>query len=190
MKTLLTLAALFLMSTAANAATIGTFGVNPTSAQGAFSNDPNGPLLGGLFQDQFTFSLVGGPVFITVASATNTFATGGVTGPFGIQNFAASIYQTFDAIIGNGDDVLKFGPQLATLDVGGLSQSLSGNGLFLPGDYYLQMSGDAGALAGYGGNLSTFGVPGPVVGAGLPGLIAAGMLLFGAYRRRATNLRW
>jgi hypothetical protein len=111
-----------------HAATIGTFGVNPTSAAGAFSNDPLGPGIGGIFTDQFTFDLVGGPQFVTVATASNTFAFGGRTGPFGIQNFAASIWQTTDAIIGNGDDVLRFGPQAATLCASGLCQELNASG--------------------------------------------------------------
>jgi hypothetical protein len=174
------------MPSQGKATVIGTFGVNPTSSAGAFSNDPNGPLVGGLFTDQWTFDLVGGPTFVTVASATNTFAIGGVTGPFGIQNFAAAIFQTTDAIIGNGDDVLRFGPQFATISADGLSQELNGSGLLNAGHYYLQIQGDAGALAGYGGNLSTAAaVPGPIGGAGLPGLMMAiGGWLFSRRRRR------
>jgi hypothetical protein len=172
----------------AHATIIGTFGVNPTSAAGAFSNDPLGPGVGGLFTDQFTFDLVGGPQFITVATASNTFAIGGITGPFGIQNFAASIWQTTDAIIGNGDDVLRFGPQAATLCASGLCQELNGVGLVNTGHYYLQVSGNAGTLAGYGGNLSVAAVPGPIVGAGLPGIFAACIGLWGlAMKRRRRN---
>jgi hypothetical protein len=168
----------------ARAVVIGTFGINPTSAAGAFSNDPLGPGVGGLFTDQFTFDLIGAPVFVTVASATNTFAIGGVNGPFGIVNFAAAIFETTDAIIGNGDDVLRFGPQFATLDPDGLSQSLSGTGIMFPGHYYLQLQGTAGTLAGYGGNLSVAAVPGPIAGAGIPGMLIAMAGLWGLARRR------
>jgi hypothetical protein len=172
--------------TPASAAVIGTFGINPTSAAGVFSNDPLGPGVGGLFVDQYTFDLIGGPVFVTVASATNTFAVGGIAGPFSIQNFAAAIFETTDAIIGNADDVLRFGPQFATLDPDGLSQSLSGTGIMFPGHYYLQIQGTAGTLAGYGGNLSVaaVAVPAPLAGAGIPGLLIAIAGLWGFARRR------
>jgi hypothetical protein len=185
---LLAFAIVLAMPASSKAAIIGTFGVNPTSAAGAFSNDPNGPLVGGLFQDQYTFDLVGGPTFVTVASATNTFAIGGVTGPFGIQNFAAAIFLDPDGTIGNGDE-LKFGPQFATISADGLSQELNGSGLLNAGHYYLQIQGNAGALAGYGGNLSVSGVPGPIAGAGLPGLLAAAFALLGLNRRRNASKR-
>jgi hypothetical protein len=65
---------------------------------------------------------------------------------------------------------LKFQARRATLPVG---------------TYYLQITGNAGATAGYGGTLSTVGVRGPIVGAGLPGLVmACGGLLALARRRR------
>ena len=148
------------LSASAKAAVIGTFGVNPTSAAGAFSNDPNGAGVGGLFTDFYTFNLVGGPAFVTVATASNTFAIGGITGPFGIQGFAAAIYETV-GVPGGGDDILKFGPQFATLCASGLCQELNGNGILQPGSYYLQIQGDAGVLAGYGGNLSVAETPLP-----------------------------
>ena len=93
-KLLLAATALLALTTASHAAVVGTFGINPTSAAGAFSNDPNGPGVGGLFNDFYTFDLINGPQFVTIASATNTFAEGGINGPFGIQNFAAAIFQT------------------------------------------------------------------------------------------------
>jgi hypothetical protein len=176
--------ALLALTTAGKADVIGTFGINPTSAQGAFSNDPNGPLVGGLFNDFYTFDLVGGPQFVTIASATNTFATGGITGAFGIQNFAAAIFQTV-GVPGGGDDILKFGPQFATLDSSGLSQSLNGSGLLDPGSYYLQVAGNAGALAGYGGNFSVAAVPFALLGSGVPGILAIlGFGGFSFWRRR------
>jgi hypothetical protein len=187
-KLLLATAALVALSLPASAAVIGTFGVNPTSAAGAFSNDPNGPGVGGLFTDDYTFELIGGPQFVTVATASNTFALGGITGPFGIQNFAASIFSTgADGLPGGGDDVLKFGPQLATLCASGLCQQLDGNGLLDAGKYFLEVSGNAGALAGYGGNLSVAAVPVPAVGAGLPGVIAGFGAIYAWGKRRARK---
>ena len=73
MKTLLlstALAAVLLLpGGGANAAIIANLGVNPSSAQGDFSNSPGG----GAFEDQFTFQLVGGPQFFTIGSVTNVF---------------------------------------------------------------------------------------------------------------------
>ena len=73
MKTLLmstALAAVLLLpGGGANAAIIANLGINPSSAQGDFSNSPGG----GAFEDQFTFQLVGGPLFLTIASVTNVF---------------------------------------------------------------------------------------------------------------------
>ena len=73
MKTLLlstALAAVLLLpGGGANAAIIANLGVNPSSAQGDFSNSPGG----GAFEDQFTFQLVGGPQFLTIGSVTNVF---------------------------------------------------------------------------------------------------------------------
>jgi len=186
-RLLLAAAAVLALTTASHAAVITTFGVNPNSAAGAFSNDPNGPGVGGAFTDFYTFDLIGGPQFVTIASASNTFATGGITGPFGIQNFAAAIFETV-GVPGGGDDILVFGPQFASLDSSGLSQSLNGSGLLNAGSYFLQVQGTAGDQAGYGGNFSVAAVPGPIVGAGLPGLL--GMLGFGGFqfwrRRKAA----
>ncbi len=142
------------LSTPASAVIVGNFGVNPSSAAGDFSNDPNGPV-GGLFFDQYLFQLVGSS-FVSVISATNTFATGGVTGPNGIQNFTGAIYQIVGApdVLPGGDDILRFGPQAATLCASGLCQTLAANGILGAGNYYLAIAGIAGATAGYGGNLS------------------------------------
>jgi hypothetical protein len=163
MKTLLgavTLSLLAWGAAPANAAVVGSFGVNPDSAAGAFQNDPNGAGVGGLFNDFFTFTL-NGTSFVTVANATNTFARGGITGTFGIQQFAAAIFDTVDGIVDNGNDVLKFGPQAAVINPGGLSQSLNGIGKLPGGDYYLRIAGNAGTQAGYGGNFSVSAVPIP-----------------------------
>ncbi len=149
------LAALAVMSLPAQAVIVGNFGINPTSAQGDFSNDPNGPL-GGIFFDQYLFQLVGGPQFVTIASATNTFATGGITGPNGIQNFTGAVYQVVGApdVLPGGDDILRFGPTAATLCGSGLCQFFDTTGILNAGSYYLALAGNAGLTAGYGGNLS------------------------------------
>lgn len=173
-KLLFAAIALLATTMTAPAAVVGAFGTNPVSAAGFFAADPNGPGVGGAFVDQYTFNLVGGPAFVTIASATNTFADGAINGPQYIKNFAAAIFQTFDNIIGNGDDVLKFGPQFALLCGSGKCQTLDGEGLLFAGNYYLQIQGDAGINAGYGGNLSVAQTPLPgavwMFGSGLVGL--------------------
>ena len=183
-------AALAALSMPAQAVVIDDLGINPTSAAGHFSNDPLGPGLGGLFYDQYTFQLIGGPQFITVASATNTFASGGIGGPFGITSFAGAIYEIVGAIDAapGGNDILRFGPQFASLCNSGLCQTLDGVGLLNPGNYYLAISGNAGTLAGYGGDLSVAAVPIPAVGTGIPGIIGAvGGLIYWAKKRRAKK---
>jgi hypothetical protein len=179
-------AALLAMTVTAQPAVISTFGTNPVSAAGFFAADPNGAGVGGLFKDQYTFNLVGGPAFVTIASATNTFADGAINGPQYIKNFAAAIFQTFDNIIGNADDVLKFGPQFATLCGNGKCQTLDGEGLLFAGNYYLQIQGDAGINAGYGGNLSVAQTPLPAA-AWLFGTGLAGLGLLARRRRKQQS---
>ena len=161
------LATVLVLTQPARSAVIADLGVNPTSAQGDFNNSVGG----GAFEDQFTFQLVGGPLFFTIASATNVYPnpTDFITG------FTASIWSTGDdGIVNNGDDVLAFGPQLAAPCPGTPNcQGVSGSGLINPGAYYLEFTGFGGGTSGYGGNLSTFAVPNPVLGGGLPGLLMA-----------------
>ena len=74
-KALLLGVALLGFATTANAAVVDNLGINPTSATGDFSSG----LLGingtgaGAFTDQVLFQLVGGPQFLTIASATNVY---------------------------------------------------------------------------------------------------------------------
>ena len=189
-KLLLSSVALLALSAPASAAIIGNFGTDPTSAAGAFSNDPNGAGVGGVFFDQFLFDLSTDST-VVVANATNTFAAGGITGPFGIQNFTGAIYQivgTVDPLPG-GDDILVFGPQAAVLNAGGLSQSLNGIDEIDAGNYYLAIAGNAGTLAGYGGNLSVAPVAAIPEPATWMMMLAgfAGVVMLGIRKRRATN---
>ena len=161
-KILLATAALVAMLAPGNAAVIADLGVNPTSAQGDFSNAVGGTT----FDDQYTFQLVGAPQFVTIASATNVFPQ---PSDF-ITNFAGSVFLQVGAI-GGGDDVLVLGPATASPCLIPNCQGFAGAALLNPGNYYLDISGIGGGTSGYGGNLATFGVPGPIVGAGLPGLV-------------------
>lgn len=156
-------------------------GTNPTSATGNFTASPGAVA----FEDQVTFTLSGGPQFVTIANATNTFAGPGDE----IQNWVASIWSSgVDQIVNNGDDQLLFGPQAATACIGVSNcQAVGGSGTIDgPGLYYAEFTGVGSGTSGYGGNISTFQVPGPIAGAGLPGLILLLSGLIGWCRLR-TN---
>ena len=161
-----------------------TLPTNPTSVTGNFSFTPGA----GGFEDQAIFTLSGGPAYITIANATNTFA-----GPTDqIQNWIASIFSAgIDQIVNNADDVLLFGPQAATPCIGVSNcQAVGGSGLITSsGVFYAEFTGIGSGTSGYSGNISTFAVPGPAVGAGIPGLIAAmGGLLWLARRRKVYSV--
>jgi hypothetical protein len=168
--------------TVANAAIIANLGVNPTSAQGDFSASPGG----GVFEDQFTFQLVGAPTFVTIASVTNVFPnpTDFITG------FSAAVWTVgADGIVNNADDVAVIGPVAAiACPIVPNCQVAAGSALLAAGNYYLEFRGTGGGTSGYGGNISTRPVPGPVVGAGLPALIAAcgGLIALARRRRKPT----
>jgi hypothetical protein len=179
-KLLLATAVLLTFPIASLANVIEDLGVNPTSAAGAFSHVPGA----GPFDDQFTFRLVGGPQFLTIASVTNTFAD--PVADF-ITNFSGSVFDSVDGIIGNGNDVRVIGPAAATAcPLTPDCQGFAGSAFLNAGNYYLDISGSAGSTAGYGGNLSVAAVPGPLAGAGLPGLVA-GFILLGLRRRRRRS---
>ena len=158
-------AGLFAMTVAGNAAVIDDLGINPTSAQGDFSNSVGGAT----FEDQYTFQLVGGPQFVSIASATNVYTSTSST-DF-ISAFAGQLFQvvgTVDPDGGGGDDI-GFGLiTAAACDDAPLNcQILAGQRLLDAGSYYLEISGTGQGSAGYGGNLTTIQVPSPLAGAGL-----------------------
>jgi hypothetical protein len=172
------IATVLLLSQPSRGAIIANLGVNPTSAQGDFSNAPGG----GAFTDQFTFQLVGGPQFVAIGSATNVFAS---AGDF-ITGFTGQLFQDFGAPGPGGGDVAVAAPFAA---IGCPSsptncQVVAGTALLNPGNYFLQFSGIGGGTSGYGGNLSTFAVPAPTLGGGLPGIVAAVAGFFGWRRWR------
>ena len=174
-KLLLASAALLALTTASNAGIVAALPDNPTSATGNFSAIPGAAA----FEDQVTFNLTGGPQFVTIANATNTFAGPGDE----IQNWVAAIWSAgVNSIVNDGDDVLLFGPQNATACIGvDNCQAVGGSGTIQsPGLYYAEFTGTGSGTSGYSGNISTFAVPGPVVGAGLPGLL--GMLGLGGWK--------
>jgi hypothetical protein len=166
-KLLLATSALLAICTASQAAVIANLGVNPTSASGAFSNS----VAGTTFDDQYTFQLVGGPQFFTIASATNVFPQ---TTDF-ITNFSGSVFLQVGAI-GGGDDLLVLGPASPNpCPFTPSCQGFAGSAVLAAGNYYLDISGTGGGTSGYGGNIATapVAVPGPTAGSFTLGSILA-----------------
>ena len=153
---------------------------NPTSATGNFSFTPGAVA----FEDQVIFELSGGPVYLTIANATNTFAAPADM----IANWVASIWSAgLDQLVNNGDDQLLFGPQAATACVIIPNcQSVGGSGFInTSGIFYAEFTGTGSGTSGYSGNISTFVVPGPALGAGLPALFGLlGLFSLSRLRRR------
>ena len=167
-RLLLASVALLALTGASQAAVIDILTPDPTSSTGNFSATP----AAGPFDDQVAFVLTHSATFV-IANATNTFAN---SGNDKILNWQASIFDTVDGIIGNGNDQLLFGPQVAgACFLVPNCQQVGGSGTIdHAGRFYADFTGTAGTTSGYSGNISTFAVPGPVVGAlGIPGLIAA-----------------
>lgn len=158
-----------------------SLGINPTSGTGAFANTDPGTAGAGAFVDTYLFDLTGAPQFITIASVTNTFAS---SDQF-ISGFTGAVLNT-NGTLTRADDTFVIGPVPAVACPGSPTdcQGFAGSALLDPGTYYLQITGDAGVNAGYGGNLSTTGiaVPGPTAGTGaIPILMGMGLAW---YRRR------
>jgi hypothetical protein len=182
-KPLFATAVVIALALPAQSAVIDDLGVNPASSQGAFNNAPGG----GPFEDQYTFQLIGGPQFVTIASVTNTFAS---LSDF-IANFTAAVWTTgADNIVNNADDAAVIGPVGTTpCALVPNCQVAAGSALLNEGSFYLELTGFAGGTAGYGGNLAVAQVPAPFTGAGIPGLIAAAgaLLMLARCRRRVST---
>jgi len=106
-----------------------------------------------------------------------------------ITNFTGAVWTVgANGIVNDADDVAVIGPVAAlACPIIPNCQFAAGSALLAAGNYYLEFTGIGGGTSGYGGNLSASArpVPGPAVGAGLPGLIAAcGGLKSLARRRR------
>lgn len=174
MKKLLLLVGLALFaSVPAKAAVVGSLGIDPTSATGNFSNTVGGAT----FTDFYTFQLIGGPQFVTLASATNVFPGGSGSTDF-IKNFTGEVFQQLGATPNPGTDTLVLGPATAMACAVAPTQCqvLSGSALLNPGNFYLDISGIGGGTSGYGGNLAVSAVPLPATAQ----LFIGGLLLFGA----------
>jgi hypothetical protein len=175
-KLVLAIAALLASTAISNAVIIRDLGVDPTSSGGAFANSVGGTT----FSDQYTFSL-DHTMTLTIASVTNVFPT---PSDF-IANFSAEVVSGTPLMPGS----VVLGPDAAVQGCGmiTLCQTIAGSAVLAAGAYFLDITGTGGGTAGYGGNIATFAVPGPIVGAGLPGLLAA--FGFGGWqwkRRRRT----
>jgi hypothetical protein len=179
-KLLLATAALFAMTVASQAAMFNILTPDPTSQQGNFSLAPGA----GPFEDQVTFTITQASTF-TIANATNTYASPQDQ----ITGWNAAIWDAgLDQIVNNADDNLLFGPQAASACIITPNCQIVGGSGFLngPGIFYAEFQGTGSGTSGYSGNISVAAapVPGPIVGAGLPGLIVGALAFLGWRRRR------
>jgi hypothetical protein len=100
----------------------------------------------------------------------------------------ASIWSAgVDQVVNNADDQLLFGPQAGSACPSLPNcQIVGGSGILSPsGTFYAEFTGIGSGTSGYSGNISTFAVPGPAVGALVPSMLAGlGMLGFSFFRRK------
>ena len=96
----------------------------------------------GTFDDAFTFS-VDAPETLTIAAILNTYPLGVGSSAF-ISNFIGEIVMGTPATPGT----IEVGPEMATSPCGLVAncQSLGGQVTLAAGDYFLEFTGDAGAL--------------------------------------------
>lgn len=186
-KLLASTALLTTLATQAPAAVITDLGLDPTSASGSFNHSLGSST--SAFDDQYIFHL-DHTMTLTIASVTNVFPS---PTDF-ITSFTGTVFSDPDGIIGNGDDIPLIGPVPATTPCGAIAlcQGFAGSAVLAAGNYYLDISGVAGGTSGYGGNLATFAVvPGPVIGAGMPGaalgLLGLGWVLTRVPKKRAAS---
>jgi hypothetical protein len=108
-----------------------------------------------------------------------------------ISNWKMAVFLDADGVLGSDTLINPPGtvsatgnPQTIALNATGLAANTGS------GRYYVHVTGDAPASGSlYNGNVTTFGVPGPIAGAGLPGLLAAcgGLLMLARRRRKAMT---
>ena len=129
----------------------------------------------GSFANDWTFHL-DNTTSLSVTSVTNTYASVGGQGY--INSFALELF--------SGTPTTGTGIAAGVLSTSANSQQVDLTKTLAAGNYYLEFTGSGDSLANYGGTVSTFAVPGPIVGAGLPGLVAAcgGLLALGRRRRQ------
>ena len=183
-KLLLAGAALIALTATSHAALIADIGPDPNlSLARNFTS--------GAFTDDYTFTLVEEKV-ITIVGITNTFA-GGIGGSRYIANFTGAVYSDgLDQLPFTADDFAVIGPVNATLGCGigsNICQSLAGTATLDGGAYYIELKGIGGALASYGGNVTTIAaVPEPETWAMM--LIGfVGISLYGGMRARRGEFR-
>jgi len=160
----------------------GDLGVNPTSSTSALIL--NRSVANQAFDDAWTFTLSNSVLFDTSASVTNTFSNSSAF----IDNFTMDVVSYgADGIFGTPDDTIVLGPDAASTCLP-KTQCLSLDGVLAAGKYYLELKGNGRERSGYHGDIDVFPVPGPAVGAGLPGLVAACSALLLLARRRREKI--
>ena len=161
------------IATPAGAAIVGSLGIDPNLNVGRTITG------GGLFNDQYTFSL-DNPETITIVAILNTYPLGPGSSAF-IADFTGEVVAGTPALPGG----VVIGPELATSPCGavGNCQSLGGIATLAAGNYFLDFTGDAGATAAYGGTINTVAAV-PEASTWAMMLLGFCSLSFFAYRKR------